>query len=162
VSRVRLAVAVAVAAAVAVVALVAFGGGARADATAVSFKGEVHIFQSDIPTDQVLYSEIENTSLRDVELDVDDVVLYDADGKKMRSSIRYLAAFAHGIFPWSQKPDPLGEFERRRLGELKTVKPGQSVPITLSWRMKPGGARPARVDLGPVELELPDKPAVRP
>jgi hypothetical protein len=160
--RIRLTAAVALVAAVAVAAVVLLSGSSTADANAVSFKGKVNIFQSDIPTDQVLYSQIENTSLRDITLDVEDVVLYDADGNEVRSSIRYLAAFAHGIFPWSQKPDPLGEYERRRLGELKTIKPGQSIPITLSWRLAPGGARPARVDLGPVELPLPDKPAVRP
>lgn len=161
-SRLRLTAAVALVAAVAVALVVALTGGATADANAVSFKGKVHIFQSDIPTDQVLYSEIENTSLREITLDVEDVVLYDADGREVRSSIRYLAAFAHGIFPYSQRPDPLGEFERRRLGELKTIKPGEAIPITLSWRLEPGGARPAKVDLGPVTLTLPDKPAVRP
>jgi hypothetical protein len=160
--RVRLAALAALAAAVVVGAVVLLTGSSGAAASKVGWKGEVEVFQSDIATDQVLYSQVENISLRDVTLDVEDVKVYDADGKVVRSSVRYLAAFAHGIFPWSQRPKPLGDYERRRLGEIKTIKPGQAVPITLSWRVPERGARPVRVDLGPASLALPKGPAVRP
>ena len=93
------------------------------------------VFQSGMPTDQSSTARSRTPRCATIDLDVEDVRLYDADGKVVRASVRFLAAFAHGIFPWSQQPDPLGDFERRRLGEIVTIKPGQAVPITLSWRV---------------------------
>ena len=157
--RVRLAAAAALFVAVAVTATVLLTGSSSGDAGKLSWKGEVQVFASGVPTDEILYSEIENTSLRDVDLDVEDVKVYGADGKPVRASVRFLAAFAHGIFPWSQKPDPLGDFERRRLGEVATLKPGQAIPVTLAWRVPKGTPRPTRVDLGPADLKIPTTPA---
>jgi hypothetical protein len=151
----RLVAAVALAAAVTVAGVVAFTGSSSGDGGELAWKGKVRVFDSGIPTDEILYSEVQNTSLRDVDVDVEDVKVYGADGEPVRASVRFLAAFAHGIFPWSQKPDPLGDFERRRLGEIATIKPGQSVPITLAWRVPKGTPRPTRVDLGPTELPIP-------
>jgi hypothetical protein len=153
--RVRLVAAVALAAAVTIAAVVAFTGSSRGDGGELAWKGKVQVFESGIPTDEILYSEVENTSLRDVDLDVEDVKVYGADGKPVRASVRFLAAFAHGIFPWSQKPDPLGDFERRRLGEIATIKPGRSIPVTLAWRVPKGDPRPSRVDFGPADLKIP-------
>ncbi len=153
--RIRLAAAAAIFVAVAVTATVLLTGSSSGDAGKLSWKGEVQVFASGVPTDEILYTQVENTSLRDVDLDVEEVEVYGADGKPVRASARFLAAFAHGIFPWSQKPDPLGDFERRRLGEVATIKPGQSVPLTLAWRLPEGAERPARVDLGPADLEIP-------
>ena len=155
--RVRLAAAAALFVAVAVTATVLLTGSSSGDSGKLAWKGEVQVFDSGVPTDEILYSEIENTSLRDVDLDVEDVKVYGADGKPVRASVRFLAAFAHGIFPWSQKPDPLGDFERRRMGEIATLKPGQSVPITLSWRVPEGAPRPVRARLGDAELSIPQK-----
>ena len=46
------------------------------------------------------------------------------------------------------------KFERRRLGQIATIKPGQSVPLTLSWRVPEGGSEPveARFDGGTLSL----------
>jgi hypothetical protein len=154
-SRVRLVAAVALAAAVAITATVLLTGSSSGDAGRLAWKGKVQVFDSGIPTDEILYSKVENTSLRDVDLDVEDVKVYGADGRAVRASVRFLAAFAHGLFPWSQKPDPLGDFERRRLGEIATLKPGQAIPITLAWRVPAGGEPPARVDFGPDDLDIP-------
>ena len=154
-SRVRLVAAVALAAAVAIAAVVLLTGSAGGDAGRLEWHGKVRVFDSGVPTDEILYSEVRNASLDDVDLDVTDVKVYDAEGRPVRASARFLAAFAHGIFPWSQRPKPLGDFERRRLGEVATLKPGQAVPITLAWRVPKGADRPARVDLGPAELKIP-------
>jgi hypothetical protein len=153
--RLRLAAAAALVAAVAVAAVVLFTGSSSGDSARLAWKGKVQVFDSGIPTDKILYTEVENASLRDVDLDVEEIKVYDADGREVRSSVRFLAAFAHGIFPWSQKPDPLGDFERRRLGEVATLKPGQSIPITLAWRVPEGGRPPVRADLGAAELAIP-------
>ena len=154
--RLRLVAIVALVAAVAIAAVALLAGSAGGgQATTLEWEGKVEVFDSGVPTDEILYTKVRNASLRDVELDVEDVKVYGEDGEQVQASVRYLAAFAHGIFPWSQKPDPLGDFERRRLGEVKTLKPGQSVPITLSWRVPKGDPRPVRVDLGPAELKIP-------
>jgi hypothetical protein len=153
--RLRLAAAAALVAALAVAALVLLTGGAQGGGEPLAWKGKVQVFDSGVPTDDILYSQVQNASLRDVDLDVEDVRVYDADGHRVRASARFLAAFAHGIFPWSQRPDPLGEFERRRLGEITTLRPGQAMPLTLAWRVPPGGKPPVRVDLGPADLNIP-------
>lgn len=154
-SRLRLTAAAALVAAVAIAGVVVLTGTSSGDAGRLAWKGEVQVFASGIPTDEILYSAIENTSLRDVELEADRVRVLDADGRPLKASARFIASFAHGIFPWSDG-DP-GEFERRRLGEIATVKPGQVVPITLAWRTKQGAPRPVRVDLGPAELPIPSR-----
>jgi hypothetical protein len=153
-SRSRLAaLAAAVAAGVVVLALV-LAGGAGGDEGSLAWK-DVEVFPAENGSDRILYGQVENTSLRDVDLDVREVRLADARGREVESAVRFSATFAHGIFPWSQKPDDVGDFERRRLGEVATVKPGQAVPITLSWRTAAGAPAPVRADLGPVELDLP-------
>ena len=154
-ARVRLVAAVALAAATAIVAVALLTGSWGGDAQTLEWQGRVEVFDSGVATDEILYSKVRNASLRDVDLDVEDVKVYGRDDKPVQASVRFLAAFAHGLFPWSQKPDPLGDFERRRLGEIATLKPGQSIPITLAWRVPKGTPRPGRVDLGPAELKIP-------
>lgn len=142
------------AAAVAAVALLAVGG-AEGGEGPIAWKGTPAILRSGPPTDRVLYGQIRNDSLRDIDLAVTDVEVLDEDGRALRSDVRFLAAFAHGLHAWSQRPDDVGDFERRRLGEIATLRPGQAAPITLSWRVPAGREPPVRVDLGPAEVALP-------
>jgi hypothetical protein len=157
-SRLRLVAAVALGAAVALVATVLLTGSSSGDSSRLDWKGKVEVFQSGVPTDEILYGKIENTSLRDLNLVAKDVKVYGADGKPVRASMSFLAAFAHGIFPWWQNPDRFSTFERRRLGHIATLKPRQAVPITLAWRVPKGAPRPTRVDFGSAELKIPAKP----
>ena len=117
--------------------------------------GKTELLRSGRPTDRILYGTLRSTSLEDVKLDVEDVRVLDAEGDEVRSAVVFLPAFAHGLFPASQQPDRIGDPELRRLGKIATLKPGQSVPITLSWRVPEGGRPPERVDFGPAELDLP-------
>ena len=151
--RTRLAGAVALLAA-ALVAGLLLAGGAQGDDAQVAWK-DVQVFESGVKTDRILAGRLENTSLREIDIDVEDVRVLDGEGREVQSATRFLAAFAHGIFPWSQRPEVMGDFERRRLGEVVTLKPGRTAPITLSWRLKKGAAPPERVDFGPVALDLP-------
>lgn len=154
-SRVRLAAFAALAAgAVIALTLVLAGGAGGDEGAAVAWK-DVKVYDSEIKTDNVLAGRLENRSLREIDLDVDDVRVLDAEGEAVRSSVIFLQAFAHGLYAWSQQPKELGDFERRRIGQIVTIKPRQSAPITLSWRVPNGGAQPASVDLGPVEIDLP-------
>lgn len=88
-------------------------------------------------------------------MDVDEARVLDAEGREVESSVIFLAAFAHGLLPASEKPDVIGDPERRRLGQIATVRPGQAIPVTVSWRVPEGGRQPVRVDFGPAEIKLP-------
>lgn len=156
-SRTRLAGAVAAIAAALLAVVLLLAPWAGEDEGALAWKGKVRIFDSGIPTDRILYAEVRNTSLEDVDLAARDVRALDRDGKALHSAARFLAAFAHGIFPYSDRADASSS-ERRRLGEIATLRPGQAIPITLSWRVPKGGSPPVRVDFGATEVDLPADP----
>ena len=159
-SRLRIAAGVALVAALALAAVLLLTSGAGGeDAGKLAWKGEVQVFQSGIPTDRILYTQLENASLRDIALDTKTFRLLDEDGTEVRSSVVFLAAFAHGIFPYDSE---LSDFEKRRLGKIATLKPGQAVPITLSWRVPEGGKPPVRADFGTAEIEVPGSQRPRP
>ncbi len=155
-SRVRLAATAALLAAVAVAAVLALAAGrgeAGTDATRLAWQGEVTVFAPDgLPDDRILQARLRNTSLRPVDLAVGDVRVLDAEGEALKSSARFLQAFAHGLYPPDERDESqIGDFEKRRLGEIVTLRPGQSVPVTLSWR----GGPAERIDLGVAGLPLP-------
>jgi hypothetical protein len=154
-SRTRLAVAVALAAAAALAGVLLLARSAGGDDGRLAWNGTPALVQASAPTDRILYGRLRNDSLEDVDLRYQDVRVLDADGREVQSAVRFIAAFAHGLYPWSQRPDDVGDFERRRLGEIATLKPGQAAPITLSWRVPPGARQPVKVDFGTTELALP-------
>ena len=156
-TRSRLAAAAALVAAAAVLAAVLLSGGGAGTTTTLVWTGEKHVFQSGKPTDRVLTGKIENTSRSDVTLDTEDIRILDAKGRELQSTARFLAAFAHGLYPWSLRgdnPRDLGSQERTRIGEMAKLRPGQVVPLTLSWRVGAGSDQPVRVDFGSTSLPL--------
>ena len=154
--RTRLTAAVALAAAVVIASVVAVAGGSGGEGGegSLAWQGKVQVIDSDVKTDRILYTKIENTSLEDVDLVAKEVRALDANGREVQSSTSFLAAFAHGIYPWAQRGE-MGEFERRRLGQIATIKPGETAPVTLAWRVPEGGEQPVKVDFGPAEIALP-------
>jgi hypothetical protein len=153
--RVRLAAVAALAGAAVLAAVLLFTGGADGGSGKLAWAGKPRVFKSGKPTDRVLTARIENTSLKPVEIDVKDVRIVDADGEEVEGTARFLAAFVHGLWSWSQAPAELTEFERRRLGQLVTIKPGQTAPVALSWRTPPGADPPVRVEFGDASVALP-------
>ena len=152
-ARLRIVAGVALVAALAVGAVLVLAGGAGgSDQGELAWKGEVRVYDSGIPTDKILYTQLQNVSPRDLPLETKDVRLFDEDGEQLKSSTVFLAAFAHGIFPYDAAES---EFEQRRLGKIATLRPGQAVPITMSWRVPPGGKPPVRADFGPAEIAVP-------
>jgi hypothetical protein len=155
-ARSRLAAAAALVAAAVVLGAVLLSGDGGSAAT-VAWSGEKQIFQSGKPTDRILTGKIENTSLEDVTIDTEDIRILDAEGREVQSTARFLAAFAHGLYPWSLRgdnPRDLGSQERTRIGEMVKLRPGQVAPLTLSWRVAAGGEQPVQVDLGSTSLPL--------
>ncbi len=108
-----------------------------------------------LPTDRVLLAKVRNTSQKPVLLDASKLVVRDAQDKILRSSGRYVAGYAHGIYGAFQKPDPLPPDELKRLGLLITLPPGKTAPIEVAWRLERGSVQPARVEYGRGSLPLP-------
>lgn len=158
-SRYRIAALAALAGAAVLAAVLLFTGGADGGTGKLAWATKPQVFKSGKPTDRVLTARIENASVRDVSLDVDDARILDAEGDELQATVSFLEAFAHGLWSWSQAPAKLTDFERRRLGQIATIKPGETLPLALSWRVPKGGDRPVRVDFGDgVTLALPKAP----
>ncbi len=139
------------------------GGGDRSATTRVhlGWDGEPRVVRvAALPRDRVLSGRLENQSLRPATLDTARAQVIDADGRALRSTVRFLASFAHGLYtPESiNRSGPPGEAERRRLGELATLKPRESVAITVSWRLAPAGATPVRIAFVGSFVDLPRAP----
>lgn len=134
------------------------GGGSSAAATGavrLAWKDSPQMIRvPELPDDRILTGRVRNTSLRPVDLSVDRIEIVDARGRRLASTARFLQAFAHGLYPSSMNVRG-GKFERTRLGQIATVKPGQDLPLTLSWRLVSGTAQPLEVRFGGGSLALP-------
>ena len=146
----------------AVAVLVALGRGgegatAQAPTVRLQWEGVPKVLKvEELPNDRILSGRIRNTSLREVQLDVDRIEIVDAQGRRVKHSARFLSAFAHGIQPPANQEKLTGTFERTRLGELAKLKADVSAPLTLSWRVPPGRPQPVEVRFGGGSLRLPD------
>jgi hypothetical protein len=108
----------------------------------------------ELPRDRILYGRLRNGSLRPVDLDSQRVQILDAQGHSLRATAQFSQHFSHGLYPWSMNVKG-SKFERRRIGQIATIKPGQAVPLTLSWRVPEGGSEPVEVRFDGGSLELP-------
>lgn len=154
-----------VAAVVASVLLVAGGAGCGDDGSAsapgsVEWVAPPRVFApQELPDDRVLSGELENTSADEVRLDAERARLVDRTGETVPGTVRFTGSVGHGLYSPRRSPeedDP--EFERRRLGELAVLAPGQTTPVTLSWRVGGDRPRPVRLEVGGQELALPGTP----
>lgn len=158
-ARLRLTGAVALAAVVAALGavLVFDSGSAGAGAGTLAWNGEPLVFEAEgMPGDWVLRGDLRNATSDPVDLAIADVRVLDTEGRPLKSSVRFIAAFGHGLYPPDERDDSqVGDFEKRRLGEIATLSSDTTLPLTLSWRVQPGGSPAASVDLGPGTLALP-------
>lgn len=107
-----------------------------------------------LPRDRILTGRLRNASLRAVDLDTERVRILDAKGHALRSTARFAQHFSHGLYPWSWHIKG-SKFERTRTGKIATIKPGQSVPLTVSWRVPAGRSEPVEVRFDGGSLALP-------
>jgi hypothetical protein len=112
------------------------------------------ILVPELPRDRILTGNIRNASLRAVDLEAERVQILDAAGRRLKATALFSHHFSHGLYPWSMHVKG-SKFERRRTGKLATIKPGQDVPLTLSWRVGSGGAEPVEVRFDGGTLALP-------
>jgi hypothetical protein len=108
------------------------------------------------PKDRILFGEVRNDSLRPVKIYASDVRVLDSDGRSLEATAIFSKSFAHGLYgstdPRAKAP---GEFELTRIGRLVNLKPGQSAPLTVSWRLKAANDRPVQVTMGDGALPIP-------
>jgi len=107
-----------------------------------------------LPRDRIVTGRVRNTSLRPVDLEAERIQIVDARGRPLRSTARFLQGFVHGLYPASMHVRG-SKFERTRLGKMATIKPGQELPLTVSWRVPKGGSQPVEVRFGDGSLSLP-------
>jgi hypothetical protein len=112
------------------------------------------ILVPELPRDRILTGHLRNASLRAVDLDSKRVQILDARGQRLRATALFAQGFSHGLYPWSMNVEG-SKFERRRLGKIATIKPGDAVPLTLSWRVPEGGSEPVEVRFDGGTLSLP-------
>jgi hypothetical protein len=138
-------------------------GGSKTNGSAAAAVGPVRLAWRDapqlirvaaLPDDRILTGHVRNTSLRPVDVSVDRIEIVDSRGKRLKSTARFLQAFAHGLYPSSMNFKG-GKFERTRLGQIATIKPGQALPLTLSWRLTAATTQPLKVRFGGGSLALP-------
>ena len=148
--RLAIAAAVLLLGAGAVVALVALTG-ASDDDQGISGGGNALTWEQpptlltppDLPDDRIAYGTVRNTSLERIQAANGDFVVRDAGGRRLQSSVQFLAQYAHGLYGAFQKPDPLPDEERSRLGFTVDLQTGQTAPLTVSYRLSKGSELPA-------------------
>jgi hypothetical protein len=107
-----------------------------------------------MPRDRILTGSVRNASLRAVDLATGRVQILDEAGHRLKATALFAQHFSHGLYPWSMHVKG-SRFERRRTGRIATIKPGQDVPLTLSWRVAAGGSEPVEVRFDGGTLALP-------
>ena len=128
---------------------------AATDTARLQWRGKPElILVPELPRDRILTGQLRNASLRAVDLDSERVRILDAKGHALRATALFSRGFSHGLYPWSMNVKG-SKFERRRIGKIATIKPGQAVPLTLSWRVQQGGSEPVEVRFDGGTLSLP-------
>jgi hypothetical protein len=112
------------------------------------------VYPQSLPTDRILYGQVRNDGLRDIKLSSADLRVLDRGGRALRSDGRFLQAYVHGMYGAYSRDKDIGEYERRRLGIVLTLKPGRTAPLTVAWHGR--GAR--AVQIGDVKLPVPVAP----
>jgi hypothetical protein len=111
-----------------------------------------HVYRNaELPRDRVLRGVIRNDSLRVVTLTARDLAVRTPGGDEMESAAIFAPTFIRGVFP-QNRGDAIPENEQFRIGLLTRIEPGQTVPVTVSWREQ--GERAARVDYGTGSLPV--------
>jgi hypothetical protein len=108
-----------------------------------------------LPSDRVVLGRVRNDSLRPLRLVAATVVVRDGAGRALRSSAAFTATYAHGLFGAFQQPSAQPTEELVRLGRLVELRPGETAPLYVAWRMPADAHGPVHVDYGSGDLTLP-------
>ena len=86
-----------------------------------------------------------NSGLQEIDASVEDFEVRDADGSPLVANFQFIDTYAHSVYGAFQRPDPLPEDERLRLGFDLRLKAGQTSPLAVSYRLRPRSPMPAAV-----------------
>jgi hypothetical protein len=141
----------------AVALLLAACGGGGDQEPRVAWAGDPQVAaHPDLPDDRLMTARIRNDGSAELRLDSEDARLLDADGREVRSTVRFSAGYSHSLYPPRDAPAESPREERERLGAAATIPVDGTAPLTVAWHAPRGAAEPRTLDLGPVALSLPD------
>lgn len=101
-----------------------------------------------LPRDRILSGRLRNDSFKEVDLMARrDIKLVDRRGRPVVHTAIFAEGYSRDIYPPRDRRQ-LPESDQVRLGYKAKLKPGQSRPITLAWRV-------ASADRAPVGVRLP-------
>jgi hypothetical protein len=107
---------------------------------------------ANLPDDRVLAGTVRNDSLEPVTLVARDLGVRTPGGDAMESAAVFAPTFIRGVFPQNRGSE-IPESEQLRIGLRARLDPGQTAPLTVSWRQ--GGEHAAVVDYGAGTLPVP-------
>ena len=105
-----------------------------------------------LPDDRILAGTVRNDSLETVTLVARDLDVRAPGGDDMESAAIFAQTFVRGVFPQNRGSD-IPETEQLRIGLRARLKPGETAPLTVSWRQQ--GEHAALVDYGRGTLPVP-------
>jgi hypothetical protein len=105
-----------------------------------------------LPDDRILAGTVRNDTLETVTLVARELDVRSPNGDEMESAAIFAQTFVRGVFPQNRGTD-IPEGEQLRIGLQARLKPGETAPLTVSWRQQ--GARAAVVDYGAGTLPVP-------
>jgi hypothetical protein len=108
-----------------------------------------------LPDDRILSGQVRNDSLRDVQLTAkSDLKLVDRSGRDVAHTALFTAGYSRDIYPPRDR-HRLPEKDAERLGYKAKLRPGDSKPLTVSWREGRGRPAPVRIELPSNSLNVP-------
>jgi hypothetical protein len=105
-----------------------------------------------LPDDRILAGTVRNDTLETVTLVARELDVRSPDGDEMESASIFAQTFVRGVFPQNRGTD-IPEGEQLRIGLQARLKPGETAPLTVSWRQQ--GEQAAVVDYGAGTLPVP-------
>ena len=111
-----------------------------------------------LPNDRILTGIVRNAGLRPVTVTARRVRLVDSDGHAVNGTAVFVRGFLHGLYPPDRPPQGgVPQRELERTGRLLKLEPGKTSPVTLAWRIPPGGKPPVRAVYGAGSLPIPQQ-----
>ena len=101
----------------------------------------------------IVHGVVRNDSLRRLRLEARRLELRDEAGERVAGSAAFLSGYVQPIEPLNRPQGDVPEDERKRMGKVAELDPGDTTPLGASWRRRSG--HPVRLDYGSGSLPLP-------
>jgi hypothetical protein len=109
-----------------------------------------------LPDDRLLVGTVRNVSVREeLQLDSAQLVVRDAGGHALKAFALFSVTYAHGLYGIAEAPNGPVRSDRRRLGYTVKLKPGQTAPLTVAYRLVKDVKTPLRVEYPGGRLAVP-------